>query len=200
MTIRRGVGFVFALIGLALAVSVAALVVLYVLPSAALDGRRARAVGGRAGAAPRRRAARAARPTTWWGSSSIGGDDSLQAMVERAAPRQDRPAHHERGADSRQPRQPLLGQAAGAARRGARLPPVREAGDRVPRVRRRPRVLPGQRGRQGLPAADELARPDRHAPITRSSCAACSTRSARIRTSSTSATTRRPPTSSPRPA
>ena len=41
----------------------------------------------------------------------------------------------------------VLGQGAGAARRGARLPGVGQESRRLPRVRRRPRVLPGQRRR-----------------------------------------------------
>ena len=43
----------------------------------------------------------------------------------------------------------------------ARLPQVGQDGRGVPRIRRRPRVLPGQRRRQGLPAADQPARSHR---------------------------------------
>ena len=55
----------------------------------------------------------------------------------------------------------VLGQGAGAARRGARFPPVGQDGRRLPRVRRRSRVLPRQRRRPGVPAADQPARSDR---------------------------------------
>ena len=42
----------------------------------------------------------------------------------------------------------VLGQGAGDPRRGDRLQEVGQAGLRLPRIRRRPRVLPGDGGRQ----------------------------------------------------
>ena len=53
---------------------------------------------------------------------------------------------------------PFWAQGAGGARRGARLQEVGQAGLRVSRVRRRSRVLPGDRGRQGVPDAVDAAR------------------------------------------
>ena len=123
MTLRRGVGFVFALIGLALVVSVAALVVLYFW-SAALDGR---ARGCR-----RRRRWCCAPPASCPSCASDGvvgqfvdrGDDSLRALVgalrrAKTDPRITSVVVIPGSLDS-----PYWGQAAGAARRRARLPPV----------------------------------------------------------------------------
>ncbi len=86
----------------------------------------------------------------------------------------------------------LLGQGAGDSRRGARLQEVGQAGLRLPRIRRRPRVLPGDGGRPGVPDAVEPARSATASRRTRCFCAARSTRSARIPTCTTSATTRPP--------
>ena len=55
----------------------------------------------------------------------------------------------------------VLGQGAGDPRRGARLQEVGQAGLRLPRVRRRSRVLPGDARPTSLPDAVEPARPDR---------------------------------------
>ena len=200
MTLRRGVGFVFALIGLAVVVSVAALVVLYVSVRRRLGRPRAGAVDGRARAAPRRRAARAARPTTWWGSSSIAATTACgrwSSALRRAKtdPRITSVVLMPGSLDSPYwARLQELRDAVLDFRRSG------QAGDRVSRIRRRPRVLPGQRRRQGLPAADELARSHRHRQLRDLPARRRSTRSAPIRTSSTSATTRPPPTSSPKPA
>ncbi len=87
--------------------------------------------------------------------------DDRAELRREPAPGEARPAHHRRPPHARVARVAVLGQGTGAARRGARLPQVGEGGRRVSRVRRRPRVLPGDRGGPRLPAADERARPDR---------------------------------------
>ena len=92
----------------------------------------------------------------------------------------------------------VLGQGAGGPRRDARFQEVRQAALRLSRVRRRSRVLPGDGGRQGVPDAVDVARPGWRRHLRSCSCAARSTRSAPIRTCTTSATTRPPSTRSPR--
>ena len=49
----------------------------------------------------------------------------------------------------------LLGKSSGNPRRGPRFQEVGQADLRLPRIRRRPRVLPGDRRRQGVPDAVE---------------------------------------------
>ena len=82
----------------------------------------------------------------------------------RTAQGERRPAGVERHHPADQQRR-ALGQGAGGARRDRRLQEVEEADHRLPRVRRRPVVLPGERLRQGLPDADGVARPDRHGQL-----------------------------------
>ena len=86
----------------------------------------------------------------------------------------------------------VLGQGAGTARRGARLQEVAQDRHRLSRVRRRSRVLPGQRRRQGVSAADEPARPDRRRVLRDLPARDARQDRRRIRTSCTSASTRRP--------
>ena len=92
----------------------------------------------------------------------------------------------------------VLGKGPGDSRRGDRLQEVGQAGLRLSRVRRRSRLLPGQRRRQGLPDAVEPARSSPASPLTKCFCAARSTTSASCPTCTTSATTRPRRTRSPR--
>ena len=55
----------------------------------------------------------------------------------------------------------VLGQGAGGPRRDARFQEIGQAALRVPRIRRRSRVLPRDGGRQGLPDAVDVARSGR---------------------------------------
>ena len=84
----------------------------------------------------------------------------------------------------------VLGQGAGNPRRGARLQEVGQAGLRLSRIRRRPRVLPGQRRRQGLPDAVEPARSDRRRHLRAVPARHARQDRRRIRICTTSATTR----------
>ena len=79
----------------------------------------------------------------------------------------------------------------------ARFPAVRKDGRRVSRVRRRPRVLPRERGRRRCFCCRRARSISPASRRTRSSCAARSTRSARIPTSCRSDRTRPRPISSP---
>ena len=92
----------------------------------------------------------------------------------------------------------VLGQGAGTARGGRRLQDLGQAGVRLSRIRRRPRVLPRDRGRQGLSRCRPRRWTSPASRPTRSFCAARSTGSAPIPICSTSAITRPPSTSSPR--
>ena len=131
-------------------------------------------------------------------SLRVGGDLDRSGAGRRRRLSARRP-HADRARDRRQPAQgqgrfarprgaaeadrlrvAVLGQGAGSPRRGARLQEVGQAGLRVSRIRRRSRVLPGDRGRQGLPDAVERRSTSTASPPTSCSCAARSTRSARI--------------------
>ena len=85
-------------------------------------------------------------------------DRRLAAQGERRSARVER--HHP--ADQRRR---ALGQGAGSARRDHRVQEVEEADHRLPRVRRRSVLLPGERLRQGLPHADGVARPHRYGEL-----------------------------------
>ena len=122
----------------------------------------------------------------------LRGVEDADGALDRRQPAQGqgRSARQGGAAEADRLRVAVLGQGAGNPRRGARLQEVGQAGLRLPRIRRRPRVLPGDRGRQGVPDAVDAARSRSASPPTSCSCAARSTRSARIPTCTTSATTR----------
>ena len=191
---RRGFTIVFTLLGFALVISMAGVSALYLLvgrepavpanaDADAADRRRSRR--GRAG---RRRRLRQRRRTH--ADRPLDRRQPAQGQGRRA--RQRRAPQADRVHDA------VLGQDSGNPRRGPRFQEVGQADLRVPRVRRRSRLLPGDRGRQGVPDAVEPAGSRPASPPTSCSCAARSTRSASTRTCTTSATTRRRRTRSPR--
>ena len=139
-----------------------------------------------AGNRPRRRPRRS--------SSSRAADRAVDRR--RAAQGGRRPARVERHHPADRHRR-ALGQGAGGSRRHHRVQEVEEADRRLPRVRGRPVVLPGERLRQGVPHADGVARPHRHGELRALPARRVSTRSARFRMRCTSATTRRRRTRSP---
>ena len=83
------------------------------------------------------------------------------AASSRPAKGQGRRAHHAVLLKAHRVHDAVLGEGAGDPRRGHRLPQVGQAGVRLSRIRRRSRLLPGDRGRQGLPDAVEHAGSDR---------------------------------------
>ena len=155
---RRGFAILFTLLGVALFVSIVGFALLYLL-------------FGREPAVPVQRHARAAgrrRSLTEIAPADVVGYLRGVADADGALDRR-QPAQGEgRSAASRavllKPtgfESPFWAQGPGNPRRGARLPEVRQAGLRLSRIRRRPRVLPRDRGRQGLPDAVGAARSER---------------------------------------
>ena len=152
---RRGFAIIFTLLGVAFVVSIAGFALLYpARPRAVgpgqLDPRAARRRRSRRGRAGRRRRLPARRANA---DGPLDRRQPAQGQGRRARPR--------RAAEADRLRLAVLGQGAGDSRRGDRLQEVGQAGLRLSRVRRRSRVLPGDRGRQGLPDAVEPARSDR---------------------------------------
>ena len=190
---RRGFAIIFTLLGAAFAVSIAGFIALYLLV-------------GREPAVP----------------SQLGADAQARRRPRRgrAGRRRRLPARRPAADGARHRRQPAQGQGRSSAsapccssrpasprRSGARCRRCatrcstsrsRASRLRLPRIRRRSRLLPGQRRRQGVPDAVEPARSHRRRHL-RAVPARHARQDRRLsRTSTTSATTRPPSTPSPR--
>ena len=173
---RRGITIVFTLLGVAFVLSFAGFVALYLLfgrePAVPANAILTLTIGGDlAEIAPADvvsyRARRRARRRCVRSSTTCARRRSIGA----SAPCSSSPPGFST---------PFWAQGAGDPRRGARLPDVGQADLRVPRIRRRPRLLPGQRRRQSVPHAVEPARSRPASPPTKCSCAGRSTSSASI--------------------
>ena len=153
---RRGFAIIFTFLGAAFAVSIAGFITLYLLvgrePAVPTNSVLTLKIGGDlAEMAPGDVVSylSGSRPPT----VRAIVENLRKAKVDRAGRRGAPQAfgiHH-----------PLLGQDPGAPRRRARLPPVGQTALRLSRIRRRSRLLPRQRRRQGIPDAVEPPGPHR---------------------------------------
>ena len=191
---RRGLTVVFTLIGVALVVSIAGFVAMYlaVRPRARACRPTPRSCCASAATWPRSR-----RPTSSATCAACGRRPCARSSTTCARRRWIRASARVLLQADRL-RLAVLGQGAGDPRRGPRLPEVGEAGVRVPRVRRRSRVLPGDGGRQGLPHAVGVARSGRHRHLRAVPARHARQDRRRTPTCTTSATTRPRSTRSPK--